>query len=140
MHTQKARRCRAFLFVVMCWNCRSKPCFKRLCVKSPLKIRKNFPPNTPLHFGEAFKIPRDFSRKVPCVGVWGRQPQPSIIQGKLCVLQRYKYYRDKYDLEYYSGNSVCDGSRPESGKTKFGTVYPRHYKFHTAPYKTSEYH
>ena len=138
----------------MCRNCRSEPCFKRLFVKSPLKIRKNFPPNTPLHFGKTFEVPRDFSRKVPCVGVWGRRPNIqlytkstvspcfplSIIQGKLCVFQRYKYYRNKYDLEYYSGNSVCDSARPESGKTEFGTVYPRHYKFHTAPYKTSEYH
>ena len=139
----------------MCRNCRSEPCFKRLFVKSPLKIRKNFVPTTLLHFGEAFEVPRDFSRKVPCVGAWGGQPQHStltqkarrcrafplsIIQGKLCVFQRYKYYRDKYDLEYYSGNSVCDDSRPESGKTEFGTVYPSHYKFHTAPYKTPECH
>ncbi len=35
---------------------------------------KNFPPNTPLHFGEAFEIPKDFSRKVLCVGVWGGSP------------------------------------------------------------------
>ena len=31
-----------FYFFVICWNCRSKPCFKGLFVKSPLKIRKNF--------------------------------------------------------------------------------------------------
>ena len=52
---------------------RSKPCFKGLFVKSPLKIRKNFPPTTPLHFGEAFEFPKDFSRKVLCVRVWGRR-------------------------------------------------------------------
>ncbi len=39
---------------------------------------KNFVPNTSLYFGEAFEIPKDFSRKVLCVGVWGRQPQHSI--------------------------------------------------------------
>ena len=43
-----------YFFVIICWNCRSKPCFKRLFVKSPLKIRKNFAPNTPLCFGESF--------------------------------------------------------------------------------------
>ena len=64
-----------FLIIVICWNCRSKPCFKGLFVKSPLKIRKNFPPNTPICFGEAFEIPKDFSRKVLCVGVPRRKPQ-----------------------------------------------------------------
>ena len=28
----------------------------------------------PLHFCKAFEVPRDFSRKVPCVGVWGDAP------------------------------------------------------------------
>ena len=36
---------------------------------------KNFAPNTPLYLGEAFEIPKDFSRKVLCVRVWGGQPQ-----------------------------------------------------------------
>ena len=27
-------------------------------------VPKNFPQNTPLYFGEAFEVPRDFSRKV----------------------------------------------------------------------------
>ena len=31
-----------YFFVIICWNCRSKPCFKVLFVKSTLKIRKNF--------------------------------------------------------------------------------------------------
>ena len=61
-----------FLFFINSWNCVRGPCFKGLFVKSPLKIRKNFPPNTYLYFGEAFEVPRDFSRKVPCVG--GRRP------------------------------------------------------------------
>ena len=39
---KKARHCRAFYFIIICWNCRSKPCFKRLSPKRPLKIRKNF--------------------------------------------------------------------------------------------------
>ena len=70
----KTRHCRVFVIAIICWNCRSKPCFKGLFVKSPLKIRKNFPPNTPIYFGEAFEIPKDFSRKVLCVGVWGKSP------------------------------------------------------------------
>ena len=40
--TQKARHCRAFLFFRNMLELRSKPCFKVLFVKSPLKIRKNF--------------------------------------------------------------------------------------------------
>ena len=35
---------------------------------------KNFPPNTSIYFGEAFEVPRNFSRKVSCVGVWGDAP------------------------------------------------------------------
>ena len=33
---------------------------------------KNFPSTTPLYFGEAFEIPKDFSRKVLCVRGLGR--------------------------------------------------------------------
>jgi len=39
---------------------------------------KNFPPNTSFYFGKAFEVPRNFSRKVSCVKVWGGQPQHSI--------------------------------------------------------------
>ena len=35
---------------------------------------KNFAPTTLLYLGEAFEVPRNFSRKVSCVGVWGRSP------------------------------------------------------------------
>ena len=35
---------------------------------------KNFAQNKSLYFGEAFEIPKDFSRKVLCVGVWGDAP------------------------------------------------------------------
>ena len=31
-------------------------------------------PNILLHSGKAFEIPKDFSRKVLCVGVWGGSP------------------------------------------------------------------
>jgi len=33
--------------------------------------KRTFTPKTPLYFGEAFEIPKDFSRKVLCVRVWG---------------------------------------------------------------------
>ena len=52
--TQKTRRNPRFYFFVICWNCVMGPCFKGLFVKSPLKIRKNFPSKTSLHFGESF--------------------------------------------------------------------------------------
>ena len=37
-------------------------------------ICKTFAPTTPLYLGEAFEIPKDFSRKVLCVRVWGGSP------------------------------------------------------------------
>ena len=39
---------------------------------------KNFAQKAPLYFGKAFEIPKDFSRKVLCVGVWGGQPRHSM--------------------------------------------------------------
>ena len=71
---EKTRRNPRFLFYQDMLELRSKTCFKRLFVKSPLKIRKNFPSTTPLYFGEAFEVSRDFSRKVLCVRVWGDAP------------------------------------------------------------------
>ena len=47
--------------------------FPRLLSKKG--VPKNFPPNTPLYFGEVFEIPKDFLQKVLCVRVWGGQPQ-----------------------------------------------------------------
>ena len=61
------------MFSSTSWNCRSKPCFKGL-LKKPLKNPQNFRSKTPLYLGEAFEVPRNFSRKVSCVGVWGRCP------------------------------------------------------------------
>ena len=37
-------------------------------------MQKNFPPNTPLCFNKAIEVPRNFSRKVSCVRVWGGSP------------------------------------------------------------------
>jgi len=54
---------------------RSKPCFKELFEKSPLKIRKNFAPTTPLYFCKVFEIPKDFLQKVLCVRGLGQTPQ-----------------------------------------------------------------
>ena len=51
-------------------------CFHKSPYFSYKKSRqKNFPPITPLYFSKVFEVPRDFSRKVPCVRVWGGQPQ-----------------------------------------------------------------
>ena len=64
---KKARRRRAFNYRNVL-ELRSKPCFKRLFVKSPLKIRKNFAPITPPYFYKVFEVPRDFLQKVPGQG------------------------------------------------------------------------
>ena len=37
-------------------------------------VGENFAPKIPLYFGKAFGIPKGFSRKVLCVGVWGGNP------------------------------------------------------------------
>ena len=47
---------------------RSKPCFKRLFEKSPLKIRKNFTRTYHFVLLKAFWFPKDFSRKALCSG------------------------------------------------------------------------
>ena len=54
----------------MCQRTSLKPTF--LSEKSR---QKNFAPNTPIYFCEAFEVPRNFSRKVSCVGVPRRKPQ-----------------------------------------------------------------
>ena len=73
--TQKTRRNPRFYFFVICWNCVMGPCFKGLFVKSPLKIRKNFPSKTSLHFGESFWDSKGlFSKSFLRQGL-GRKPQ-----------------------------------------------------------------
>ena len=63
--TQKTRISPRFYFFVICWNCVRGPCFKGLFVKSPLKIRKNFPSKTSLHFGESFWDSKGLFSKSP---------------------------------------------------------------------------
>ena len=41
---------------------------------------KNFTPTAPIYFGKAFEIPKDFSRKVLCVQVWGGSPNLPFLQ------------------------------------------------------------
>ena len=43
-----------FYIFIICWNCRSKPCFKGLFEKIPLKIRKNFRTERTALFWRAF--------------------------------------------------------------------------------------
>ena len=95
---KKARRCRAFLYCRKKLELRSKLCFKRLFEKSPLKIRKNFPPSTSLYFVEAFEVPRNFSRKVSCVRVWGGQPRHLILMQKARQNRAFLYCRKKLEL------------------------------------------
>ena len=73
-HTKKHGNAVLFIIYHKQLELRSKPCFKVLFVKSPLKIRKNFPQIHQFVFVKAFEFPKDFSRKVLCVRVWGRRP------------------------------------------------------------------
>ena len=61
--------------------------------------QKNFPPTAPLYFGKAFEIPKDFSRKVLCVGVWGRRPNIQYTQ-KARQCRAFLFFR--YVLELRS--------------------------------------
>ena len=61
------------------------PCFKALFEKSTLKIRtvlffrrkvgkRTFVPNTPIYFGEAFEVPRNFPEKFLVSGIGADAP------------------------------------------------------------------
>ena len=58
---------------------------------------KNFPQNTPLYFCEAFEIPKDFSRKVLCVGVGADAPTFSAYT-KNAALPRFFNCRQQLEL------------------------------------------
>ena len=52
---------------------------------------KNFAPTMPLYFSEAFEIPKDFSRKVLCVRVWGDAPTDNTHE-KNAALPRFLFF------------------------------------------------
>ena len=65
--------------VFMQKNVVNTPFFRRkVCHRTYFSYKKsrqkNFPPNTPLYFGEAFEIPKDFSRKVLWSGFGAKAP------------------------------------------------------------------
>ena len=62
-HEKNAVRTAFFNYRHNMLELRSKPRFKELFVKSPLKIRKNFAPNYLFVLSKAFWFPKDFSRK-----------------------------------------------------------------------------
>jgi len=64
--------------------------------------------NIPLHFSEAFEVPRNFSRKVSCVSVWGDAPTLNFTNKKhgnavLFYFYKnfYKYIRVKVSSSFY---------------------------------------
>ena len=70
-HTKKARQCRAFLICQYMLELPFQTLLQGAFFKKPLENPQKLPSNTPLYFGKAFEVPRNFSRKVSCVGVWG---------------------------------------------------------------------
>ena len=56
--------------------------------------------NTPIYFGEAFEIPKDFSRKVLCVRVWGDAPTDNAHNKKArrCRVFLYSVF---FDLKHH---------------------------------------
>ena len=71
---KKARHCRAFLICQYMLELPFQTLLQGAFFKKPLENPQKLPSNTPLYFGKAFEVPRNFSRKVSCVGVWGRCP------------------------------------------------------------------
>ena len=71
----------------MCQRTSLKPTF--LSEKSR---QKNFAPTTPLYFGEAFEFPKDFSRKVLCVWVWGGSPNLLFFRRKVGKRTSHRLY------------------------------------------------
>ena len=70
-HAKKHGVAVLFIFDHYMLELREGPSFSYFSYK---KSKQNFPTTTPLYFGEAFEVPRNFSRKVSCVRVWGRRP------------------------------------------------------------------
>ena len=70
----------------------------KVLLKKRLKNPQNFHTNTPIYFGEAFEIPKDFSRKVLCVGVGADAPTFNATHKKhgtsraFYIIQPYQYF------------------------------------------------
>ena len=100
-------------------------------------VPKNFPQNTPLYFGEAFEVPRDFSRKVLCVGVGGRRPNIQCLHKKRGIAAFF-YCRQQLELRSKPCFKVLLKKRlknPQNFCTDYTTLFwqsplgrvPRHY-------------
>ena len=133
MHTQKSTAY-AVLFILSEYvgTAVRGPCFKGLLKKS-LKILKTFTPNTSIYFGEAFEVPRNFSRKVSCVGVWGKQPQ-LIMLGDIITseLTKIKFlFRSLTPLPFFFEKRILVEIRRENvlASKHFRLYYSKHKKF-----------
>ena len=83
--TKKARHCRAFYFVKICWNCVRGPCFKRL-LKKPLEnphtpffrrkvCQRTLLKNIILFLRKLLKFQETFHEKFLVLGSRGGQPR-----------------------------------------------------------------
>ena len=72
--------------------------------------QKNFAPNIPIYFGKTFEVPRDFSRKVPCVGVPRQTPQPIMLILKHGIAVFLKKLSDGFECIHYIVSEFCAGS------------------------------
>ena len=101
-----------FLIIKAC-----KRNFHRLTFLSEKGKPKNFAPNTPICLGKAFEIPKDFSRKVLCVRVWGGQPQLIILIQKTRLTPCFLLL--KFLISHRCGNYhiiIAIFDNPHSGK------------------------
>jgi len=83
MHTKKHGNAVLFIFRHYMLELRSKPCFKRLFEKSPLKIRKNFSPNNTTSFWQSFWVSKGLFTKSPLCQGLGQMPQLIMTHKKL---------------------------------------------------------
>ena len=103
--------------------------FPRLLSKKG--VPKNFPPNTPLYFGEVFEIPKDFLQKVLCVQVWGGQPQLITLSQKkhgnavLFILSKYVGTAFQTSFSYLSYKKGKPKNFPPTTPLHFGEAFKK---------------
>ena len=85
-----------FLFFIICWNCRSKPCFKEL-LKKLLKNPQNFRTDyTILFWIKLLKFQETFLEKFLVSGVWGGSTNIQYTQkkhGNAVLFYIFRFYQ-----------------------------------------------
>ena len=109
---------RVFYIIKICWNCVRGPCFKGLFSKSPLKIRKNFPQTHHFIWMKAFEVPRNFSRKVSCVGVPRQTPQLIMLAKKQSFRNFFHFLHLTRIKTFFSADNIITNKKARRKRAK----------------------